>query len=615
MKRLTVILLVLLLILCGCTPKNNDTTFDYTPGATAPTVELYDPNSDIEEETNGAVRAYPLEGYNADGFCFMGQNIILFSQDEHINLTTLHLLQGETLGVVRSLTLDCTIYPFDSHLQITEDTLGYYNMEENSIVLINADLTEARRIRLPDDMRDIPVLSPDLQTLYYCLGTEIRALDLNNGISRLLKQHNCQTQSIVDVHFGGTVLEVYAIDENGEDNIVFISAENGETLGSDKNLLSIHTNTSNYILHRQDGTVQELLVGKLEQEMQVLTPVGEEFVFEALSINSLIAGHGQQLDLYNLSNGRIAASICLGDDIAINSAAAAPGGNYIWVHGYDFQAETHVLYRWDLSATEKNSSTSYLSPRYTAENPNTAAIAACQEQANAIGEKYGVVIHVDSSLPTPGSYSFVNEHQSRALEDALSQLDFILAQFPADFFTKMAVVNKNGGIHIGIVRELYDIANGPVPDAYGLHYTESGNHYIALRIGAEFESAAYHEICHVLDAFVYSGSKAFDLWDQLNPDGFTYLSSYKNYEISGDDPLLLGETQAFVDGFSMTFAKEDRARLFEMAMTDGNQALFAAPVMQQKLQQLCLGIRQACKWEKEDIILPWEQYLIEETKD
>ena len=616
MKRLTVILLLaLLLVLCGCTPKNNNTDANYTSGATAPTVELYDPNSYIEEETNGAVRAYPLDGYNADGFCFMGQNIVLFSQDEHINLTTLHLLQGETLGVARSLTLDCTIYPSDSHLQVTEDTLGYYNMEENAIVLINADLSEARRIRLPDDMRDIPVLSPDLQTLYYCLGTEIRALDLNNGISRLLKQHNCQTQSIVDIHFGGTVLEVYTIDESGNDRIVFISAENGETLGSDENLLSIHTNSSNYILHRQDGTVQELLVGKLEQEMQVLNPIGEEFVFEALSINGLIAGQGQQLDLYNLSNGRVTASVSLGDGVAIRSAAAAPGGNYIWVHGFDSHTESHTLYRWDLSATEKNGSTGYLSPRYTAENPNTTAIAACQERANAIAEKYGVVIHADASLPAPETYRFAYEHQPEALDAALAQLDQILAQFPAEFFTKMAVVNKSGGIHIGLVRELYDITDGPVPDNYGLHYTVSGNHYIALRIGAEFESAAYHEISHALDAFVYAGSKAFDLWDQLNPEGFTYLSSYKNYEISGDDPLLLGETQAFVDGYSMTFAKEDRARLFEKAMTSGNEGLFTAPIMQSKLQQLCLGIRQACKWEKEEIVLPWEQYLIEETEE
>lgn len=613
MKRFTVILLVLLM-LCGCTPGAGSPTSDHTAGATAPPVELYDPESYIEEETSGAVRAYPLEGYNADGFRFMGQNIILFSQDEHVNLTTLHLLQGETLRVVRSLTLDCTVYPTDPHLRISSDTLGYYNLEENAIVLINSDLTEARRIRLPDDVRDIPVLSPDMQTLYYCLGEEIRALDLNSGISRLLKQHSFRTQSIVDVHFGGTVLEVYAIDEAGDDRVVFISAESGETLGSDEDLLSICTDNSTYILRRRDGTVQELLVGKQDQEPQALHPIGDGFVFEALSVNALVAGEGHRLDLYDLSSGRITAAVSLGEGVAVRSAAAAPGGNFLWVHGFDSQADCHTLYRWDLSATEKNNDTSYLAPRYTAQNPDTEAIAACQKRADEISAKYGVEIHVDQQLPVAANYRFVSEHQPEALEAALTQLDQLLSRFPENFFVKMAAVNKSGGIRIGLVRELYDIADDPVPDGYGLHYTVSGNHYIALRIGPEFESAVYHELSHALDAFVYSGSKAFDLWEQLNPEGFTYFSSYKNYDVSGDDPLLLGETQAFVDGYSMTFAKEDRARIFEKAMTDGNAGLFAAPIMQAKLKQLCLGIREAYDWEKEEIDLPWEQYLIEETE-
>lgn len=614
MKRITVILLVLLL-LCGCTASPKETTAGATAGATAPTVELYDPESYIEEETQGAVRAYPLAGYTADGFCFLGQNIILFTQDDNVELTTLHLLQGETLGVARSLTLDCALYPSDTHLQVSNDAMGYYNMEENSIVIINADLSEARRIRLPDDVADIPVLTADMKTLYYCAGDQIRALDLETGISRLLKQHSCQSQSIVDLHFGDTMLEVYTIDENGEGRVVFISAENGETLGSDANLLSIRSNSSSYILQRMDGTVQELLVGKLEQNIQAMHPLSEELVFEALSINGLLAGQSQQLSLYDLSSGRITAGISLGEGVSIQSAAPAPNGSYVWILANDSQAACQTLYRWDLAATETNNNTSYLATRYTADTPDTEGIARCQKQADTLGEKYGVKIHVDGSLPVPAEYSFLSEHQPEALEAYLTELDTYLARFPEGFFKRIAAVSKNDTVHIGLVRDLYDITGSAVPDGYGLHYTHGGDHYVALRIGGEFRSAAYHEICHVLDAFVYAGSKAYDLWDQLNPEGFTYLASYKNYEVSGDDPLLLGETQAFVDGFSMTFAKEDRARIFEMAMTDGNENLFAAPILQQKLRQMCKGIREAFEWEEEEIQLPWEQYLTEETEE
>lgn len=614
MKRITVILLVLLM-LCGCTAHTGEPTAGSTSGSTAPTVELYDPESYIEEETKGAVRAYPLQRYNAEGFCFMGQNIVLFTRDDQVALTTLHLLQGETLGVMRSLTLDCAVYPSDSHLQVGKDSLGYYNMEENSIVLINADLTEARRIRLPDEVMDIPVLSADMKTLYHCVGDEIRALDLETGISRLLKQHSCQSQSIVDLHFGDSMLEVYTIDENGTGRTVFISTETGETLGSDAGMLSISSSGSSYILQRMDGTVQELLVGKLEQDAQSMHPLHEELVFEAFSSNGLLAGKGNELALYDLSSGRITAKVSLGDGVSILSAVPAPNGSYVWVLANDAQAECSTLYRWDLAATETNNDISYLTSRYTAEAPDTEGIARCQQLADAIGEKYGVKIHVDGSLPVPQDYTFLSEHQPKALESALTELETYLAKFPEGFFKKASVISKHKQLHIGLVRDLYDITDGAVPDGYGLHYTQSGDHYVALRIGPELGSATYHELCHMLDAFVYSGSKAYDLWDQLNPEGFTYLSSYKNYNISGDDPLLMGETQAFVDGFSMTFAKEDRARIFEMAMTEGNQNLFTSPIMQKKLQQICEGLRQACKWEKTEIELPWEQYLIEETEE
>jgi hypothetical protein len=47
-------------------------------------------------------------------------------------------------------------------------------------------------------------------------------------------------------------------------------------------------------------------------------------------------------------------------------------------------------------------------------------------------------------------------------------------------------------------------------------------------------------------------------------------------------------------------------------MMEGNEALFASPVMQAKLKQLSLGIREAYKWVKTEIQLPWEQYIAEE---
>ena len=154
-----------------------------------------------------------------------------------------------------------------------------------------------------------------------------------------------------------------------------------------------------------------------------------------------------------------------------------------------------------------------------------------------------------------------------------------------------------------------------VGDGWGMHYVLNGDHYVAVRVGGEFENAVHHELCHMLDAYVYSESKAYDLWDQLNPKEFTYLGSYENYEPAADDPNLQGDTRAFVDGFSMTFMKEDRARLFEYAITPGNEELFKPEYMQTKLIQLCFGIRDAYGLKKDtEIVLPWEQYILEPVK-
>ena len=65
----------------------------------------------------------------------------------------------------------------------------------------------------------------------------------------------------------------------------------------------------------------------------------------------------------------------------------------------------------------------------------------------------------------------------------------------------------------------------------------------------------------------------------------------------------------FIDTYSMSYPKEDRARLFEYAMTAGHEDLFSSPNLQRKLQQLCTGIREGFGLKNHEDPLPWEQYL------
>ena len=69
------------------------------------------------------------------------------------------------------------------------------------------------------------------------------------------------------------------------------------------------------------------------------------------------------------------------------------------------------------------------------------------------------------------------------------------------------------------------------------------------------------------------------------------------------------DTRSFVDTYSMSYPKEDRARIFEYAMTAGNAPLFAASPLQYKLKMLCQGIREAFGLKKSPENFLWEQYL------
>ena len=613
MKRV-IAALVALVLLTGCTGQPLPTT---TPTTTEPlpTVSLYNPNSDVEEDTSGAVRAYPMTGHRIQGFRFMGQDMLLFTNDEHVELTTLHLLRGDALNVVQSHTLDITLHPEDAHLRVGEDSIMYYNLAENALVVLDAALKETRRLHLPDEVTQLPVFNSTMDTLYYCVGNEIRALDLSTGISRLLKQHTCQSQSVVGLHFSDTVLEVYVTDEAGNSTVIFVATENGQTLGEDAGVLSLYSVGNAFLLQRMDGVVKENLVGKLEGDLRAIDLQGQTVISQALSMNAVLAGSADALALYDLASGKITSRVKLGSDVQITAAAADPGGNFVWIQGYDKGIGADVLYRWDITATETAENTVYVHKRYTANDPDQLAIELQQKQADALGEKYGLKIHVGTSLPQAADHEFVYEHQPEAFEEALAQLDTILAVYPEGFFAGLAKVSKSGTVHLGLIRDLVDNTGKPVGDGWGMHYVLNGDHYVAVRVGGEFENAVHHELCHMLDAYVYSESKAYDLWDQLNPKEFTYLGSYENYEPAADDPNLQGDTRAFVDGFSMTFMKEDRARLFEYAITPGNEELFKPKYMQTKLIQLCFGIRDAYGLKKDtEIVLPWEQYILEPVK-
>ena len=147
----------------------------------------------------------------------------------------------------------------------------------------------------------------------------------------------------------------------------------------------------------------------------------------------------------------------------------------------------------------------------------------------------------------------------------------------------------------------------------GLQYWDKdGNACIVVPAEPSLEQPLHHSLFHVIESRVMSSCAAYDNWEDLNPPGFAYDYDYTaNSQRKDTARYTEGSGRAFIDRYALSFPKEDRARIFEFAMTEGTDDLFTHAVLQQKLRQLCLGIREAYELESDEENFPWEYYLTE----
>ena len=122
MKRILPLVL-LLLALCGCTPRTESVAAPADPPVTVPTPTvqppgLYAPDSALEAVTDGAVRVYPLQRTDSRAIATMGDSIVLFSGTD---ATTLTKYSGACLYPSASANLSCRISPDDAAVRISEN--------------------------------------------------------------------------------------------------------------------------------------------------------------------------------------------------------------------------------------------------------------------------------------------------------------------------------------------------------------------------------------------------------------------------------------------------------------------------------------------------------------
>lgn len=612
MKRLLLVILALLL-LAGCSENIPvPTTTEVKQTTAVPTTEpdpgIYVPDSETEKKTDGGIREY-RPGISC-GLAAMGSDVVLFSWDKD-DTTTLIRLTEENCRQRAKAQVNAILHPKAAYVRFTENAVGYYDKNTNSVVILNAMLQEQDRVVVADQIIGDPVLSEDLQCFYYMADSGLRVLDMNTGISRTLRQCDGQSIFLNGLCMNGAYLQCTATGNTGS-HTEFISAKTGQVMDTDTELMSLESWADRYYLVRRSGTVMEQLFSLSQGELIRFVPKETGEVYPMLPMNgALVAEKGKQgitLCYYDLESGHRTAKVSLPGFEHIYNVIPDAAGTGVWFLAFDYAKAEDVLFHWALEKSLVKDQKTYTTPRYTRENPDTVGLQKCRNTADKLEQNYGVRVVFGDAVKGAPDYEFVSEFQVEAIEKALSSLKTALSRFPEGFFKTMT---KNGCLEIGIVRSM-EAASVNVPDDVdGLQYWIDGNAYMALAITDTVEQTFYHELCHVLETFVYTKSGALDDWEKLNPKDFTYDWNYTDYLLRGENAYISGDTRAFIDNYSMTYATEDRARILQYAITEGNEECFQSEIMQKKLRQLCIGIREAYGWKKDSRDFLWEQYLKE----
>ncbi len=615
MKRL--LPLVLLLLLCGCSHPLPES--ESAPSAPVSTTEpmavspeglsLYAPGHPLEAATGGAISVYPLPGIGCGGVAPLGKDLLVYVlQKDHSSLLR---LSGEELAVAGEIMLSGEGNPYFSELRITEDGLSYHDPAGGRTVCLDQSLQLLPEIPDPEGLLGAPLLSRDGTRLFYCTEDALRVLDRTSGISRILAAGWDPARMPKDTLMEDTVLVVESLDPEREPMLQFISTETGMTLWERGAATWVGSQGSRFYCIAPDGAVQSFIFGTGQEEPLELYPrtSGSQVTFLPQVHGAVSASQPEegtiQLEYYDLASGKRTGAVRLDAEFAPQKICAVDGMVCFVLEG----SEGPLLCRWDAAHSAVADSRCYTGLHYTAQNPDREALEICAELARSLGEKYGIQILTwkDAAAREPWDYTLEPEHRADLTLEALEILAAQLEQFPEGFFATLS--GSFDTLTLCPVRGIRGSAeSGSLEEALGVQFWVGKNAYVALTVGKDLERTFYHELSHIIDTRILGNSSAYDSWEKLNPRDFQYDYDYwKNRQRQGFQGY---EEDAFVDLYSMSYPKEDRARILEYAMMPGNESLFQKNMLQRKLLTICTGIREAFALENYPEELPWEQYLL-----
>ena len=615
MKRFALLLSVLLLLLCGCGSDAGSQPTEPVPGVPEvtepPTFSTHEANHAIESLTGHAVKRYQIEQQEYYGVCAMGEGIVLFSGEED---TTLTYVTRDNLPV--SLLLEGShVTPEDPSVRTWDSGISYYDSVAHALVFLDQDLKPSSKIVLSQEVPANPLLSEDGKRLYYYTEDALRCLDLRSGISRLLRESGARFQQAVDIHFNGRVLQC-RVSEGEEQKTLMVSTENGETLFSSVTAPKLVTAGERFFAGWMESEQQLQLYGSSGGETRRLMPLWEgdwiSFPDQNVAIGWRCDDRGTEFVRYDLEKDGVYAALRLpGVEAPVGILPDSQTG-LLWLLCRGTADGTYRFYSWDPSLTPGQEEVVTQLPYYTADFPDTEGLARCEATVKTLSEQYGPSLRIweDAVDAVPDGYHVISEYSVEVYDKYLPLLEKAMSAYPEEIYSRLSRMSNNGKLTVCLVREIYGSNElGSLTREEGVYYIKNGSAYLVLTLNSHIETTFYHELFHAMDSYIIMESKSYDEWNSLNPSGFSYDNSYLRNESRDPGNYLEEGSRAFIDVYSMSYPKEDRARIMEYAMVEGNEGYFTSEIMGQKLETLCKGIRKAFKLKDDERVFPWEQYL------
>lgn len=612
MARWIGVFLAVILLFCGCANEGasevNGGASTTTTGPVSANPGLYIPQSSAEQASGGAVRSFRLDGDGYYGCILLGADMILLRQNGDAG--ELSLYRGENLEHFKTVSLGENVTPAVEQLQISQQGIAYYDSINKAMAFLDANLVETKRVSLSEDVTGSAWLSEDWKKVYYCTAKGISVMDLQTHISYLLKEQEAANQELTGIFGAGELLRYVVETKEDQKKNYLVEAASGVIMQEGDRFNDLQTQDNHYFLPQSASGVTLMRFGT-EETHRVLWPAeADEPVTMLFPNNATVTaqadGNHMALAYYDLGSGNRTAAVKL-EGVTEVFGLQGDGQAGLWFFGKGANG-SELLYHWDTAKSQTADETVYTEPYFTRENPNEQGLAECAVRAKELADRFGIEILIwkDAADASPKDYVFTEAHITQAYDAYLSKLEQMLSTFPEGFFKK----TPEGKLRFALVQGISGKPEwGGLESTTVLQFWDDSMPVIALVMSDSPEADFYHGVAHFMETRIMSKTTYFYEWYTLNPHDFDYDNSYVLNLQREDSPYIHGEERHFIDLFSMSFAKEDRARIFEYACLPGNEEYFETEAMQEKLERICKGIRKAFGYQKTETPFLWEQYL------